>query len=156
MNPVSSADPFAPLNAAERFSLELRWYQGHQWRYVGWLEEFVTRHHEEILAVAGPRAAVCTLVRATQQVIREHGSINLRGELEDQKAEIERELWYRGENGEFDHIGICDAWARDHAVAWRRYRILEYLFVADRCAEVVVVRLRQHALPEDDDIALEA
>jgi len=130
------------LTEAERFALELRWYEGRMLRYAEWLTAFADRHREEILMAAGAAADSAVLLAATKRLIAECGSMHLAGELKDQRREIENELWYRGERGEHDRAGIQQDWTARHAAAWRRWRIQEYLFIADRCACQVVALLQ--------------
>lgn len=137
-----SEEPAAPPPAeAELFALELRWYEGRMLPYAEWLDHFVQRHRTEILARAGTANTPESLVEATKQLIVDRGSMHLAGELKDQLREIENELWYRGEKGEHDRAQIQLEWTACHADAWRRWRIREYLFVADRCAGRIVARL---------------
>jgi len=130
------------LTEAERFALELRWYEGRMLPYAEWLTAFVERHRDEILLAAGGANEPAALLTATKRLIAEFGSIHLAGELKDQKREIENELWYRGEKGECDRAGIQQDWTARHAAAWRRWRTQEYLFVADRCARQIVALLQ--------------
>ena len=75
------------------------------------------------------------------------------GELKDQKREIENELWYRGEEGNGNRSGIQLEWTARHAAEWRRWRIKEYLFVADRCACEIAALLRAPAQGRSDSAA---
>jgi hypothetical protein len=50
-------------------------------------------------------------------------------------GEIHNEIWYRGQAGYYDRDGIQQEWTICHAHAWRRWRLKEYCFVADRCAD---------------------
>ena len=130
------------LTEAERFALELRWYEGRMLPYADWLTAFVERYHEEIRREAAGADEAAALLAATKRLIAQRGSIHMVGELKDQKREIENELWYRGEKGKCDRAGILLEWTARHAAAWRRWRIQEYLFVTDRCANQVVALLR--------------
>src|SRR5258708_11413737 len=97
------SDPMSPshsiatdqLDDAERFALELRWYEGRMLLYVEWLHVFVERHRDEILKTAADSNDTTALLAATKQLIAQHGSIHMGGELNDQKRELEKELWYR-------------------------------------------------------------
>ena len=130
------------LTEAERFALELRWYKGHMLPYAEWLMAFVERHRDEILLGAGGADDPAALLDATRRLIAQRGSIDMVAEVKDQRREIENELWYRGEKGEHNRAGIQQDWTMRHAAAWRRWRIQEYLFIADRCASEVVALLQ--------------
>lgn len=121
----------------ELFSLELRWYEGRMLRYVEWLLDFAERNREEILSAAGPEPDPRALLAETKRRITQLGSVHLPGELSDQRREMENELWYQGERGVHDRAAIQLQWCTRHAAAWRRWRIHEYLFVADRCEHLI-------------------
>ena len=114
--------PLDSLTEAERFGLELRWYEGGMLLYVERLISFVAQHREEI-ALAAAANDGASLLAATKRFIAQRGSIHLAAELKDQRQEIENELWYRGENGENCRRGISLDWTARHAAAWRRWRI---------------------------------
>lgn len=140
MNPENAADAFdyTVLSEPERLALELRWYEGRMLPYAEWVLAFVERHRAELLAAANGSGDPGVLLAATKALIIERGSVHMAAELKDQMREIENELWYRGEKGEYDRAGIQADWTTRYAVAWRRWRIREYLFVTDRCAGRVV------------------
>jgi hypothetical protein len=141
---MDSCEPRAemePLTDEERSALELRWYEGRMLPFSEWLLAFVDRHREEILRMAAERTDPENLLAAVNELIIRRGSMHMAKEMEDQKKEIENELWYRGEKGPCDRAGVQLEWTSRHAAAWRRWRIREYLFVVDRCAGLVVARL---------------
>src|SRR6267154_6384666 len=84
------------LTEAERFGLELRWYEGRMLLYAEWLIAFVAQHRDEIVLATAANDPTA-LLAATKCLIAQRGSIHLAGELKDQRREIENELWYRGE-----------------------------------------------------------
>ena len=90
---------------------------------------------------AGQIGGTLALLTATKALISQRGSLHMAEELLDQKREMENELWYRGEKGEFDRRRIQQAWTAQHAAAWRQWRVKEYLFVANRCAGQLVATL---------------
>ena len=144
MNPKNDDEPplaFEPLTEDELRVLELRWYEGRMLPFADWLFAFVDRNRDEILRLAGGEADPDALLATTRLLIVRRGSVHLAAELTEQMHEIENELWYRGEKGEHDRTGIKLDWTTRHAAAWRRWRIREYLFVADCCASRVVARL---------------
>lgn len=109
--------------------------------YVDWIMDFVTKHRSEILALAGDDASPKILLETTKQIIADQGSIHLPAELKDQLTEIQNALWYAGEKGDHDRAQIAQDWTILHAAAWRRWRICEYHFVANRIADRIVDRL---------------
>jgi hypothetical protein len=130
-----------PFTDAELMALELRWYEGRMLPYTDWLMDFIARHRTEILLSADNSRDTAGLLAATKRVIVQRGSMHMVGELKDQMREIENELWYRGEKGEHDRAGIKQEWTARYANAWRRWRIKEYLFVADRCSQRIATFL---------------
>jgi hypothetical protein len=149
MNPE---DPPAALNyseAAELHALELRWYKGEMLPYAEWLFAFVARNRAAILREGGAPGDPAALLAATKQLIRESGSLHLASELRDQMREIHNEVWYRGERGEHDRSRIQQEWTSQHAAAWRRWRIKEYLFVVDHCGNRIVAKLLE---TDDGDV----
>ena len=141
MNLENQPANFDSLDENELFALELLWYEGRMLPHSEWLMAFMDRHREEILRMAGAQRDPRALLAATKQLIVQRGSIDMGSELKDQKQEIQNELWYRGEKGEHDRVRIEQQWTAEHAAAWRRWRIKEYLFVADRCVERIAAEL---------------
>lgn len=137
----------------ELVSLELRWYEGRMLPYVDWLLAFTRRHRREIRRAAGRNADPAALFAETRRQIVRRGSLQLAAEMNDQRREIENELWYRGERGEHDHATIKLEWCARHAAAWRRWRIHEYLFVADRCRSLIVEVLEAEPYSPADEPA---
>src|SRR3954470_13457377 len=97
------------------------------------LLDFVTRHKEEIRAIAAREmVAGDGVVEATKQLIQHRGSIHLPSEMADQIKEINNEIWYRGEHGDYNRSKIQEEWAMKYASMWRNFRIKEILYVADQ------------------------
>lgn len=149
MNADSDASglDFDGLTEAERFALELRWYDGSMLPYFEWLMELVEGRREEILVRASASLEEGALITATKQVIAECGSLHMAAEMKAQREEIEKELWCQGQKGRHDRAKIKQEWAQRYGAEWRRWRVREYLFVVDRCAERIVEVLRS---PADD------
>jgi hypothetical protein len=143
MNADSTGSPadFRALSEREQFALELRWYQEGMLPYVDWIMEFVERRRDEILESAQGAHEPDVWLAVTKRLIAERGTMHMAAEMKDQMKEIERELWLRGEKGEHDRAGIKLEWTKLHGAAWRRWRVQEYLFVADRCADRIVAVL---------------
>ncbi|MEO6246262.1 MAG: hypothetical protein ABIQ12_12585 [Opitutaceae bacterium] len=130
-----------PLSDAQRSALEVRWYDGKMLRYVDLLTSFAARHRAEILRESGDARDSAALCEATQRYILHVGSVHMPSELTDQKIEMENECWYRGQEGRHDRADIMITWAHCHGRPWREWRLREYLFVVDRCAEKIVAEL---------------
>ncbi|MDB5048881.1 MAG: hypothetical protein JWO30_1952 [Fibrobacteres bacterium] len=107
------------------------------------LLEFVSRHREEIKAMAIRNHRVDnTVVDATKQLIQHRGSIHLPSEMADQIKEINNEIWYRGEHGDYNRSKIQEEWAMRYASMWRNFRIKEILFVCDQKAPEIETILK--------------
>jgi hypothetical protein len=135
-NPPPGEDP-------ESLALERRWYEGRLLLHVDRLMAFVDKNQAEILQLAGANRDVGSLVRATQSLIEQKGSVHLPSELRDQIEEMNAELWYHGEKGDRDSARIKQEWTTLHAANWRRWRIKEYLFIAERCAGEIEARFNR-------------
>lgn len=102
------------------------------------LLEFVSRHKEEIKAIASRSSRADNgAVDATKQLIQHRGSIHLPSEMADQIKEINNEIWYRGEHGDYNRSKIQEEWAMRYASMWRNFRIKEILFVCDQKADEI-------------------
>jgi hypothetical protein len=129
------------LQEEERRVLELRWTQGRLQAHVERLLAFAERRRDEILAAVGSDLDPAALVRATKWLVVRQESVHAPSEMRDQVREIHDEIWIRGERGDYDRERIKHEWTSKHAAAWRRWRVKEYIFVADRCTADLVNRL---------------
>ena len=102
---------------------------------------------EEILRTAGPGASADQLVAVVKDLIGQRGTMHLAAELKDQMREMEKELWYSGEQDPRARAEIKQQWTTRHAAAWRRWRIQEYLFVVGLCREEIAARLQDPGRP---------
>jgi hypothetical protein len=127
-----------PPCEAELRTLEARWQEGRYRDYVEMLTVFVERHRDEIRQLAGEAHNRGALLHAMKRLIAQHGSVNIQSELRDQVGEIHNEIWYRGETGYYDRVGIQQEWTIRHARAWRCWRLKEYCFVVDHCADLLL------------------
>ena len=98
------------------------------------LLEFVTRHKQEIQSMAGKSQNEQNVIEAIKQLIQHRGSIHLPSEMADQIKEINNEIWYRGEHGDYNRSKIQEEWAMKYASMWRNFRIKEILYVVDQKA----------------------
>ncbi len=147
MNPDSDPTGFdyEDLTEAERFALELRWYDGSMLPYFEWIMELIENRRAEIVQRAAGSSEPAALIAATKRVIAECGSLHMAAEMKAQKEEIEKELWCQGQKGRHDRAKIKQEWAQRYGADWRRWRVREYLFVVDRCAERIVEALQSAA-----------
>lgn len=101
------------------------------------LLEFVERHRKEILDISRDSRDDVPIIDATKQIVQLRGSIHLPSEMADQIREINNEIWYRGEHGDYDRSKIQEEWAMKYASMWRSFRIKEILYVIDRMREPI-------------------
>src|SRR5207249_4847810 len=120
-----------PVNEDELKALELEWDQGHLVHHVERLLAFVVQQRDDILRLAEGRTDAQTLLHATKRLIVCLGAVHPKSEMLDQIGEMQRELWYCGEKGDYDLVRIKHEWTSKHARNWRRWRLTEYLFTAD-------------------------
>lgn len=107
------------------------------------LLEFVSRHKKEILAItANTPISGDGVVEATKQLVQHRGSIHLPSEMADQIKEINNEIWYRGEHGDYNRSKIQEEWAMRYASMWRNFRVKEILFVCDQKADEIAAILK--------------
>jgi len=59
----------------------------------------------------------------------------------DQMEEISREIWIRGERGDYDRTKIALDWADEFGDSWRRWRLLKYTVVAVKCSMDIYQKL---------------
>ena len=105
--------------------------------------EFVSRHRQEILSMARKTRSDSNLIEATKQLIQHRGSIHLPSEMADQIKEINNEIWYRGEHGDYDRSKIQEEWAMKYASMWRNFRIKEILYVVEQKGQDIQGILKQ-------------
>ena len=96
------------------------------------LLEFVARHRQEIRSMSRSNDSDGDLLEATKQLIQHRGSIHLPSEMADQIKEINNEIWYRGEHGDYNRSKIQEEWAMKYASMWRNFRIKEILYVVEQ------------------------
>ncbi len=111
------------------------------------LEVFVKNHREQILKfkerlrLKGTPPSDEVVLKMYIMQIR---SINPAEEIKAQLAEIEREIWIRGETigREPDRKLIAREWCLRHAPGWRDHRVMEIVFVVDRNRERLIQLLQ--------------
>ncbi len=75
-----------------------------------------------------------------RSILRKRGTCNPRRDIEEQKGEIEKEVWYEGERSRSPvpadrREEIARSWAMKHASKWREWRLFQLLFVWEKKAD---------------------
>ena len=144
--PMNSADDshpheLPPLDDKERAQMEVYWYEGKMLPFIDLLVGFVVGRRDEILLEARGSTDSAALREAIKRLVYRRGSVHMASENRDQKAEMEKECWYRGQRGAHDRSGVKVEWVDNYGKAWRRWRVREYLFVIDRSEDRLVAHL---------------
>lgn len=116
-------------------SLEDKFLAGELTDIEAHILEFVERHHETILNIAATlkeNGIKHPYIEATQILVGKRGSIHLPSEMAALIKEINKEKWYRGEEGEDDGAKVKDDWTMKYAQAWRESRKIEILYVIEK------------------------
>lgn len=76
-----------------------------------------------------------------RSILRKRGTCNPRRDIEEQKGEIEKEVWYEGERSRSPvpadrREEIARSWALKHASQWREWRLFQLLFIWEKKADV--------------------
>ena len=130
------SNPYQDLSfrPVELLVLEERWNKGEMRKYVPLVQEFVEEREDEIKLAAGPNPNHESIARGVIQLVLMSKRLNHAAEMLDQKAAISREIWIRGEQGDYDETRIAIEWADEFGDSWRRWRLLKYTFVAVKCS----------------------
>ena len=102
------------------------------------LHSFILRHHDEIVEVIADvdqefpdidrRSNVLASIRA---FVEANQGVSPAAEMGDQIKEINKEIWYRGEEGLKNRKEISQEWTRLYASRWRSARLQELLYLID-------------------------
>ena len=102
------------------------------------LHSFVKRHTDEILEIAADvdhefpgidrRDNLLATIRA---MVEASQGVSPAAEMGDQIKEINKEIWYRGEEGKTDRKQISQEWVQKHSSHWRNARLQELLYLID-------------------------
>jgi len=135
--PLRGAPGMAPADGMDGMDEETRiieglYKSGQLNGIASHLLEFVSRHKQEIQSIARKTRSDSDLIEATKQLIQHRGSIHLPSEMADQIKEINNEIWYRGEHGDYNRSKIQEEWAMKYASMWRNFRIKEILYVVEQ------------------------
>ena len=87
-----------------------------------------------------------------RSVLRKRGTCNARRDIEEQRCEIEKEVWYEGERQKRPvpaerREEIARSWARSHAPQWREWRLFQLLYVWEKKADAYVTLLSPKSTP---------
>lgn len=145
--PLRGAPGMAPVDGMDGMNEETRiierLYKSGQLNGIAThLLEFVSRHKQEIQSIARKTRSDSDLIEATKQLIQHRGSIHLPSEMADQIKEINNEIWYRGEHGDYNRSKIQEEWAMKYASMWRNFRIKEILYVVEQKASEIKALLK--------------
>ncbi len=151
MNPADDSHPheLPSLTDKERAQMEVYWYKEKMLPFIDLLAGFVERHRDEIFGEAGSSTDAAGLREALKRLVFRRGSVDMPSELRDQKAEMEKECWYRGQEGMHNRSDVKLKWADKYGREWRQWRVREYLFVIDRCEARLVAHLLVPAWSDD-------
>jgi len=106
---------------------------------------FVERHREEILEIAYDESSDPNdeaLLEAVALFVLSKGTIHPPSEMADLIREINREVWYRGEQGVQDSRKVAEEWQEKYAAKWREARLFEAFVVMEHCSGILLERLR--------------
>jgi hypothetical protein len=97
------------------------------------LFDFVIRHRDE-LTHSNDDIAYDNLFN----MINKRGSVHLPSEMADQIKEINKEIWYRGEDGDLNRRDITENWTYSFSMKWRTARKMEILFLVKECRNELI------------------
>lgn len=83
-----------------------------------------------------------------RSVLRKRGTCNARRDIEEQRHEIEKEVWYEGERRRVAVSAerreeIARSWAKHHASNWREWRLFQLLYVWEKKADLYLQLISQ-------------
>ncbi len=133
--------PTEALTEFEKQALAELWDTGKLKTISDHLLEFVDRHCDDIREMAPGEPSPEVWVEAVKRLVRKRGSIHLPSDMADQIREINNEIWYRGEKGDYNSTKIKEEWALRYAHKWREWRVKEILYVIDRRQDEVAATL---------------
>jgi hypothetical protein len=109
-----------------------------------YLLDFVDRHLEEIMDIAGEDGEIKDedILDAIKGEILVRGSIQPAAELADMIREINKEIWYKGEAGYRckNPKDIAEQWQMEYAVKWHEARLFETFVVLEHCVNSVLAK----------------
>jgi hypothetical protein len=135
-------------SSVEAEALRDRWVEGAYQPFQEYLRGFL-RQHRRFLAEQCANEEPESALDVAKSLVVENGCVDLRSEMRDQLQAIHDELWYRGEEGQWDREAIVERWTREHAPAWRRWRTMEYLFVLEQMVDELMGVISKDASPSN-------
>ncbi len=121
----------------ERKVIEQKYQTGQLESITQHLMDFVRRHRSDIALFIRECDEPMDPVEAVKHIVQRRGSIHLPSEMADQIKEINNEIWYHGERGDYNKSKIQEEWAMKYASMWRSFRIKEILYVVERRGEEI-------------------
>jgi hypothetical protein len=118
-------------------SLENKYNSGEFDKIKIYLFDWVENHRNEISANATSLTDKISLIESARRMIEKTGSIHLPSEMADQIKEINKEVWYRIEEGRTNKSRIKEDWTQEHSLRWREARRIELLFIFDKEIEKI-------------------
>lgn len=113
-------------------SLETKYKTGGFDKIKIFLFDWIKSHRNEILMNANSHTDKISLIKSARQMIEKTGSIHLPSEMADQIKEINKEVWYRIEEGSTNKSRIKEDWTQVHSLRWREARRIEILYTFDK------------------------
>ncbi|MDR1812803.1 MAG: hypothetical protein LBQ87_08255 [Candidatus Fibromonas sp.] len=130
---------YYPLEEAEK-----KYREGALRQTEAYLLDFVERHLEEIMDIANENGEVKDedILDAVKGEILARGSIQPAAELAEIIREINKEIWYRGETGNYSQTpeGIAEQWQAEYAVKWHEAKLFETFVVLEHCTDPVLAK----------------
>ena len=113
----------------ELLVLEDRWNKGKLDEYKPLVRKFINEQQKITKDKLGRHASGGQLARGLIELLLSNGTLDHASENLQQKQEIMKEQWIRGERGDYDGNRIASEWIEKHAPSWRRWRVLVYSFI---------------------------
>ena len=117
-------------------SLEEKFNTGGMDSIKNHLMTYIKEHLEEYKAIAKVESFEECIEKISYELERK-GSLHLPSEMADQIREINKEIWYRGEEGNENRQNIKEDWTQKYSMKWRQARKIEIQFVLKKCKEEI-------------------
>jgi len=117
--------------------VEKKWRNGDLALVESRLLDFIRRHAMTIVEVAKDDTAEPEsdeYLDAIRILLLSKGTIHPPSEMADIICEINKEIWYQGEQGERDSQKILELWENKYAFQWREARLFEATVVLEHVA----------------------
>lgn len=113
-------------------SLETKYNSGGFDKIKNYLFDWIKNHISEISENASTPSDSNSRIEAARLMIEKTGSVHLPSEMADQIKEINKEVWYRTEEGSTNKSRIKEDWTQEHSLRWRKARRIELLYIFDK------------------------